>query len=94
MRFRVADSLKGAVPPGLGFSMTYPKMNAEEELAGGSHFGELKRGAGVIALFEVRPDRPEPDVVANGYYYVLPLTARTLADVQRGIARDKLADVP
>ena len=94
MRFRVADSLKGAVPPGLEFSMTYPKTNAEEELVGGSHFGELKKGAGVVALFDVPPDRPEPDAVANGYYYVLPLTARTLAAVQRGIARDKLADAP
>jgi len=94
MTFRITQSLKGSAPTGLEFSMTYFRMPPTVELVGGTHFGDLKIGARTIALFEFRPDQPEPDAVLNGQYYVIPYSDRVLAAVQRGIARDKLADVP
>jgi hypothetical protein len=94
MIFKITQSLKGSVPQGLEFSMTYPLRPPMEEMIGGTHFGDLRSGARTIAIFGVRPDQPEPDAVQNGYYEIIPCTDRTLSAVQRGIARDKLADVP
>lgn len=94
MTFRITQSLKGSVPPGLEFSQIYSLRPPTEELVGGTHFSDMKLGAIAIALFDFRPDQPEPDALLNGYYYVIPYSDRTLAAVQRGIARDKLAEVP
>ena len=45
-------------------------------------------------LLRWRADRPEQDNINNGDYTLIPYTDQALAAVQRGIARDKLADVP
>jgi len=94
MTFRITQSAKGSVPTGLEFSQAYSLRPPAEEMIGGTHFGDLKLGARTIALFDIRPDQPEPDNGKNGNYFVIPYSGPILAAVQRGIARDKLADVP
>jgi len=90
---RLIQSLKNGVPAGLEVHGWQPLGRAEEAVRKSGVAGGLKKGDRLIALFEIRPDRPEPDSIWNSYGLV-PYTDRNLAAVKRGIARDKLADVP
>jgi hypothetical protein len=90
---RLIQSLKNGVPAGLEVRRWQPLGLTEESAQDGDVRG-LKKGDRLIALFDVQPDRPDPDYVQNGLYRLVPYTDRNLAAVKRGIARDKLADVP
>lgn len=92
--FRLVQGLKGGVPSGLEVSHWQPAEQVDAELKrGGIHSG-LKPGDNVIVLFEIRPDRPEPDNINNERYELVACTRENLAAITRGIARDKLAEVP
>jgi hypothetical protein len=90
---RLIQSLKNGAPAGLEVHGWQPLGRAEETVRKSGVAGGLKKGDRLIALFEIRQDRPELDSIWNGYGLV-PYTDRNLAAVKRGIARDKLADVP
>jgi hypothetical protein len=91
---RFVQSLKGGVPTGpeeqdCGRIESFSPMPKE-----GDDPVHFKAGDRMLVLFDIRPDHPEPDAVANGSYDFVPYTAHNLEILQRGIARDKLADVP
>ena len=88
---RLTESLKNGVSAGAEVNRWQPLMFESER---NGDFRGLKKGDRLIALFEVRPDRPAPDYIQNGFYELVPYTDRNLAAIERGIARDKLADVP
>ena len=89
----LTQSLKNGVPAGIEVHKWQPLELVDQSKRNRGVRG-LKKGDRLIALFEVRPDRPAPDDVQNGLYELVPYTDRNLAAVKRGIARDKLADVP
>jgi hypothetical protein len=92
--FRLTQSLKGAVPAGLKVNRPQPATLLEVAWRESGSSAKFRVGEKAIALFDVRPDRPEQDNINNGDYTLIPYKDQALAAVQRGIARDKLADVP
>jgi len=90
---RLTQSLKNGVPAGAEVHKWEPLELIDQSKRNGG-VRELKKGDRLIALFDIQPDQPNPDHVQNGIYRLIPYTDRNLAAIERGIARDKLADVP
>jgi hypothetical protein len=90
--FRIVQSLKNGVP--VGPPHRWEPNRAERSYPGSEGTDDLKKGDRLIVFFAARTNRSDPPNAGTELDDFAAYTTRNLEIVQRGIARDKLADVP